>query len=246
MGVGDPAHYLHSRLLKRALDAIDGVRPRHILDAGCGAGDYSFYLAARYPMAEVLGVDIDEEAIRRNRETARHLGIANVRFEVANLAVTKFPEQFDLVISIDVLEHIVEQETALRTLRSALRPGGTAFLHIPTVRERPVPFSRWLTGFHEWAAEEHLAKERTADEFASCVRASGLQVTSTTRTFGYFTGELATSLFALPFKNTRRNRVFQVLLMPICRLLARADSLNLQQTRYAVAVLAKKPPAPAA
>jgi 2-polyprenyl-3-methyl-5-hydroxy-6-metoxy-1,4-benzoquinol methylase len=94
-----------------------------------------------------------------------------------------------------VLEHIPKQLDALSNLRSALRPGGIAFFHIPTVRERPVPFSRWLTGFHAWAEKEHAAEERSAEEFIEIVRSSGLEVVKSCRTFGYFTGELATRAF---------------------------------------------------
>jgi len=59
-------------------------------------------------------------------------------------------------------------------------------------------------------------------------------------TFGYWSGELATSLFALPYRNTWRNRVFQLALAPICRSLAMLDQVGRQRTRYAVAVLLRK------
>jgi hypothetical protein len=45
MGVPDPANYLDSLYFRRELDRLRGLPPSRILDAGCGAGDYSFYLA---------------------------------------------------------------------------------------------------------------------------------------------------------------------------------------------------------
>lgn len=244
MGVADPGHYLHHRILRAALDAEPQLAPRRILDAGSGPGDHSFYLARRYPNAEVLGVDVDARRVESCRESATRLGLSNVRFEVADLgrpsdALTAEP--FDLVVSIDVLEHIADQQRALRTLASVLRPGGMAILHIPTVRARPVPFSRWLTAFHEWGKEEHVAEERTADGFVSLVASSGFEVVRARPTFGYWTGEMATSLFALPFRPTARNRLLQALLAPVCRVLALADALGVDKTRYAVAVTARRP-----
>jgi SAM-dependent methyltransferase len=134
MGVADPAHYLHNLYLRRELGKLARLNPRRILDAGCGTGDHTLYLARKYPQAEVLGVDINADRIRENQENARRLGIANVRFEAANLCEADFASRFDLVVSIDVLEHIVNQTGALANLSRALKPGGMAFFHIPGIR----------------------------------------------------------------------------------------------------------------
>ena len=240
MGVPDPAHYLHSVYLRRALKGLGRISPRLILDAGCGTGDYCIYLARRYPEAVVVGLDIDRGCVTRARRAARALGVTNVHFAVGDLAQAAFRKQFDVLVSIDVLEHIVEQDVAIANLAAALRDGGIVFLHMPTVRERPVPLSRWLSEFHAWGEREHVAQERTSDAFGSAIKRAGLQVISTTPTFGYGTGELATSLFALPYRNTPINRVLQGLLAPLCRLLSMADTLQIEHTRYAVAVTARK------
>lgn len=241
MGTADPAHYLHSRYLIAALDSWPGWQPRRILDAGCGRGDYSFYLAERYPDAQVTGIDVDVGRIERNRLMAGRLGFTNVHFEVNDLVMARFNEQFDLIVSIDVLEHIVRQADALRNLASHLAPHGRAFYHIPAKRERPVPFSRWLHGFHEWAAAEHVAEDLSAEEFIAAVERSGLAVESSRRTFGYYTGEMAVSLFALPYKNTPFNRMLQGMIAPACRLLAMLDHFGVDRTRYAVATIGRSP-----
>ena len=239
MGIADPAHYLHSRYFRRALDTFV-PRPTRILDAGCGAGDYSFYLARRFPDAQILGVDMDPKRVERNRITARRLEISNAQFEVADLAVADFPNPFDLILAIDVLEHIESQDEALSRLHSALRPGGIDFFHMPTVRFTPVPLSRFLSGFHQWAETEHVAPPRTAEEVVESMGATGFEVLSHRRTFGRFTGELATSLFALPYTNSSGNRIVQGLLAPVCRILALGDTAAIDKQRYAVAVTARR------
>jgi len=239
MGVGDPAHYLHWRYLQGAINALPGFLPCRVLDAGCGRGDYSIYLAQRYPQATVLGIDVNADLIARNRQTASSLGLSNLRFEVADLAQARFTDAFDLVICIDVLEHIQSQAQALANLCESLSIGGVAFFHIPTTRERPVPFDRWLGDSHAWAAREHVGPERTASELIDGVRRH-LEVVTARRTFGYFTGEMATSLFGLPYSNTPLNRFWQGVLAPLCRLLALADGCEIGQARYAVAILARR------
>ena len=240
MGLVDPAHYLHSRYFRRALAQWEDLHPRAILDAGCGRGDYSFYLARRFPDAQVYGVDIDEARVERNRRMGAELGLDNVSFQVADLVTVRFPTAFDLIISIDVLDHIPEQEKALRNLANQLTPEGRVFFHIPTLRERPVPFSRALAGCHRWAEREHVADERSAAEFLDLMRRTGYVVSRSRRTFGYYTGELATSLFNMPYENTRRNKVLQAMLSPVCRVLALADGLGLERTRYALATEAQR------
>lgn len=237
MGVADPAHWLHFRYLKAMLDTLP-FEPKRVLDAGCERADYTYYLARRYPDAKVLGVDIDKQFIERDLKVSPKMNLPNLRFELADLAERKFEEKFDLIVSIDVLEHIPDQAAALRNLRSALAPGGRAFFHIPTVREKPVPFSKHLHAFHEWSEKEHVARDLTAAEFEEAVRNAGFTVLEARRTFGRMTGELATSLFALPFRDNFRNRVLQAMLAMPCRVLAMSDRLPIDQPRYAVAITA--------
>ncbi len=240
MGVADPAHYLHHLYLRGALSRMGGASPRNILDAGCGRGDHTIYLAQRYPNATVVGLDIDESRIAMNQRIASALGIRNVSFEVRDLRSLPWVGRFDLVVSIDVLEHIVEQQAVMEALRRTLVSGGHFFFHVPTIRRTPVPFSTRLGGFHDWAEHEHTADERSAEEFVALVGQAGLTVTEYLPTFGYFTGELATSLFCLPFQPTTRNKVLQAFMAPFLRPLVFADQLGVEKTRFAVAVRGRK------
>ena len=73
-----------------------------VLDCFCHNGSFSLH-AAKYGAAEVLGVDISEEALAVARENARINGFDNVRFEAHNCfdllrELTDAGEQYDLVI----------------------------------------------------------------------------------------------------------------------------------------------------
>ena len=129
MGVADPAHYLHHVYLKRALASLGDFSPTRILDAGCGRGDHSLYLARRFPTARVEGVDLLGDRIRLASESARALGLDNVVFKEGDLTTLEMEEVYDLIISIDVLEHVPRQEYVLGQLRSCrlLVPPGLLF-----------------------------------------------------------------------------------------------------------------------
>jgi SAM-dependent methyltransferase len=86
-------------------------------------------------------------------------------------------------------------------------------------------------------ATEHVADDLTPEQFQEACRGAGFTVLRTWRTFGRWTGELATSLFALPYRNTPRNRVAQGLLAPACRALVLLDPVVRGRFRYAVGLL---------
>jgi SAM-dependent methyltransferase len=241
LGVADPAHYLHYRYCRRALDRFGPAAPRAILDAGSERGDFTVYLAQRYPAARVDGIEIREDHLAKAAAGTAPLGLANVRFRLGDLRAMEEAGEYDLVVCIDVLEHIPEQDDVLLRLRRALRPGGVAFLHVPTRRASRVPFARWLGDFVRWSDDEHLAEERSADQFTAAVTRAGFEILEARLTFGYFAGELATSLFNLPYRDTVLNRVLQAAVSPICRLLVLADPWYPGRTRFAIGVTARVP-----
>ncbi len=169
------------------------------------------------------------------------MGVRNLAFAAGDLATLDVDGEFDLTVCIDVLEHIRAQEEALTALIRATAPGGMVFVHMPLVRPVPVPLSRHLQEFHEWAREEHVATPRSFNEFRDMVAGAGLTVESAIPTFGRWTGELATSLFAIPYRNTPINRVAQLLLGLPCRIFAASDHLMLDSTRYAICIWGRKP-----
>lgn len=241
LGVADPAHYLHYLYCRRALDRFGPAAPRTILDAGSERGDFTVYLAQRYPAARVDGFEIREDHLAKAAAGTGRLGVPNVRYRLGDLRAMEETAEYDLIVCIDVLEHIPEQDDVLRRLRRALRPGGLAFLHVPTRRTSRVPFSRWLGDFFRWSDDEHLAEERTGPQFTAAVATAGFEILDARPTFGYFAGELATALFNLPYRDTALNRVLQAAMSPICRLLVLADPWYPGRTRFAIGVTARVP-----
>ena len=84
--------------------------------------------------------------------------IPNIKFCVADITKFSKTNEFDLIVCIDVLEHIKDQAKVLENFRNALIPGGYLYLHMPAERYKPVPFSKWLKSFHKWAEKEHIGK----------------------------------------------------------------------------------------
>ncbi len=110
------------------------VRLSHALDAGCGPGQLSFFLA-RYA-THVTGVDISRSMIELAEATRRAAGLAQPQFVVADLERPPFPEQsFDLVAS-DCVLHDTPLDVTIPALRRLVRPGGRLLIR-DLVTQRP-------------------------------------------------------------------------------------------------------------
>lgn len=128
--------------LKRYEFARPECAGKDVLDAGCGVGYGSAYLAdvAR----RVTGVDLSVEAIDYAR--ARY-ELENVEFQVADLAALPLPDDaFDVVCSFETIEHVPDADRVLAELVRVLRPDGTVYLSTPRAEHST---SRPANPFHE-------------------------------------------------------------------------------------------------
>ena len=98
------------------------------LDVGCGTGEHVL-LAAEHG-AEAMGVDISDRAIERAREKAEARGLG-VTLQVGDvLHLEELGRQFDAVTDSGVFHVFADDERTVfvKSLRSALRPGGVYYM----------------------------------------------------------------------------------------------------------------------
>ena len=102
-----------------------------VLDAGCGHGYGSAYLADG-TVSEIVGIDSDTRAIRFASTTYQN---PHLRFETMDVSKLAFGTQsFDAVISFEVIEHLVDAVPYLREILRVLKPGGLFLLSTPNKR----------------------------------------------------------------------------------------------------------------
>ena len=79
------------------IDAVK-VKPRRILDLGCGTGSTTLMLKKAFPDAEVIGLDLGAPMVRYAHARAVSLGIENVRFVQGDAQFTDFADEgFDWI-----------------------------------------------------------------------------------------------------------------------------------------------------
>ncbi|PRD40694.1 hypothetical protein C5748_25570 [Phyllobacterium phragmitis] len=110
---------------QRELEGIEVKDGACILDAGCGSGIVSRYLAGRFPRSRIIACDYSAPILREARERAKD--VHNLSFEEKNLFELDFEDsQFDLIVSRFVLHHqsCERQERIISELVRVLKPAG--------------------------------------------------------------------------------------------------------------------------
>jgi SAM-dependent methyltransferase len=116
--------WLRYDLVRRRLAELEDVRS--VLEIGAGEGAVGARLAHDY---DYTGVEPDERSC--SRAEVRLAAAGRGRVVCGDLSALDSQESFDLVCAFEVLEHVEDDEAALREWRERVRPGGYLLLSVP-------------------------------------------------------------------------------------------------------------------
>jgi len=130
--------------------SVNGDR---VLDLGCGMGANTFAVV-RAGASEVIGVDLDVEKVRCAAAAAGEAGEGRARFAAQSGAALAFDAgRFDVVLLLDVIEHLPDPAAVLAECARVLRTGGRLLVTFPPYRSPwgahlfthvPVPWAQLL------------------------------------------------------------------------------------------------------
>lgn len=105
----------------------------YILDAGSGLGQYTWRMSRMNKSWIIDGVDIDEEQIKDCNIFFDKTGMTGrVQFRTADLTEFNNPDHYDLILSVDVMEHIREDERVFMNFNESLKQGGCLLISTPS------------------------------------------------------------------------------------------------------------------
>ena len=140
---------------------------RHVLDVGCGAGNYTLKLLERLPGLDATLVDLSRPMLDRAAERVGRATSGQVTTVQGDIRELSLPEgRFDLVLAASVLHHLrddAEWRSVFNAFHRALRPGGSLWIFdlvessIPAIQrlfwER---YGDYLTGLKDMAYRDHV------------------------------------------------------------------------------------------
>ncbi|MBN8706201.1 MAG: class I SAM-dependent methyltransferase [Bacteroidetes bacterium] len=107
------------------------LKPKHILDAGMGFGQYSYFMSINQPKAKIDSVDLNTEHINAFGEFCRRL---NLPIAVSEADLTKYVNQnnYDFILCVDVMEHIEDDRSVLKNFYASMKSGGHLLISTPS------------------------------------------------------------------------------------------------------------------
>ncbi len=107
-------------------------QPLQILDAGSGYGQYSYWMWKRFKGCNILAVDVKDEQVADCNKFFQSIGATNVKFEVGDLTKFSNPDIYDLVVCVDVMEHILEDELVFQNYNTSMKKGAMLIISTPS------------------------------------------------------------------------------------------------------------------
>ena len=140
-------YFSHARTEIEPLLPEGAVR---VLDVGCGKGATVEWLKENGRCSFAAGIEMDAAAARRARRHCDRLAVGDAQ-EVLDEALAWGP--YDVVLCLDVLEHMAEPWEFLGRLASAMAPGAQVIASVPNVRHYKVSLPLLLAGRFEYEAQ---------------------------------------------------------------------------------------------
>ncbi len=149
-------------------------RVERVLEVGCGTGATLKWLRGQRSPRYTVGIELFPEAAERAASVFDVLLTGNI--ETMTLPAGKF----DLIIALDVLEHLVDPWLAVRRLQSMMSPDGSIIVSLPNIGHYSVSIPLALRG--QWNYTDYGLLDRTHLRFFTArtaiamLTASGLVV----------------------------------------------------------------------
>lgn len=171
------------RELREIVDCLPKDEPVDVLDAGTGFGQYAYYIASEFRNARVLAVDIKPDYLENARRFINQTELrGRIVFEERDLTALELDRAFDLVVSVDVMEHIEDDRTVFRNFHRVLKDGGHVIINTPSDQGGSDVGTEGEEGF----IEEHVRPGYGIDELQSKLRDAGLEPVRALYTYGTY------------------------------------------------------------
>ncbi len=223
----------------RRLD-IDNKENLDILDAGAGFGQYSYFCSSRFHNAHILGLEIEPEHVRDGNVFTEKADIHNLRFQEGDLTELADQNRFDLILCVDVLEHIEDDQRLLKVFTDALKSGGYLVISTPSLYRKHAEDGDFVG--------EHYREGYSEEDMTGKLETAGLNLEELIYGYGFW-GDLS---WRLGIRNTMKlaghgfpgkflGLIYLTLMMPLVLSLMGMDFIWKNNRGTGMVVVATKP-----
>lgn len=215
-----------------------------ILDAGCGYGQYDYFMSGRLKNAQILGVDVKQEQIDDCNQFFAQIGRGDrVKFRCADLTEFQEPDGYDLILSVDVMEHIEDDARVFGNFARSIKKGGVLLISTPSDKG-----GSDVHGDNEHSfIDEHVRDGYNIDDIRHKLTAAGFGSVEARYSYGK-PGSVAWTLsMKWPITMLNISKLFFIILIPyylifypICFVLNWIDAISQHDTGTGLIVKAIK------
>jgi trans-aconitate 2-methyltransferase len=138
-----------TRPVRDLLAALPAIEGRCAVDIGCGPGNSTEALAARFPHAAVSGIDSSSDMIEAARKR-----LPRINFEMADIECWSAPGPFDVILANAVLQWVPDHARLLPALVAKLAGGGALAIQMPDNLDVPAhQLMRAIAADGPWAGK---------------------------------------------------------------------------------------------
>lgn len=217
---------------KIILEKVKRGRINNVLDAGSGIGTYSFWLCKMFPKARIVGEEIDRDKINFSKKFAKELGFSKIDFYYRDISkVYNNRQKYDLIVNVDVLEHIEDYRKVLKNFYKQLSNKGFLYIHTPQPNQE-----RIFSQLKKWHHEDHVREGFMVKELVKELVDFKFKVIVVKQTFGFF-GKLAWEINHILLE---KSFLLAGFFYPLLIVLSVIDTMVSNKKGLGVAILVKK------
>ncbi len=210
----------------------------NILDAGSGYGQYSWFIANKYPHSFIDAIDIKQEQIDDCNNFFKKNHKSNVIFQNNDLTEYKKNSFYDVIICVDVMEHIENDKKVFSNFFNSLKNNGHLIISTPANLNH---------NDENFFVEEHVRDGYKYDEILTKLKDAGFNNIEIKYTYGK-PGHISWLIsMKLPMSLLNISKIFFIilpfyylLLFPICLILNYYDTIIKHKHGTGLIVIAKK------
>lgn len=177
--------YIHRELKKIRKELANNNLS--IYDAGCGYGQYSYYMLKKLAPCKITAVDVKENWIINLKNFFNKN--QNIELFVEDITNINYQDKFDLILCVDVIEHIVDDQKVFNNFAKALKKGGYVVISTPSIYGGSDAHDEHDESF----IEEHARNGYSFEDIQTKANNAGLQIHNFKFSYGKF-GTLAWKL----------------------------------------------------